>query len=446
MKKDIIQLSDHFTYGRLLRFTLPSIVMMIFTSIYGVVDGIFVSNFAGKTAFAAINLIMPYLMVFGTLGFMVGTGGTALVSMTLGAGDKKKANEIFSLLVYVCIIGGILLTILSIALMRPAAIILGATGQMLEDCVTYGIIVQLALTAYILQYAFQSFCITAEKPNLSLGMTVASGVCNIVLDALFVGMFRWGLVGAAVATAFSQILGGIIPIVYFLRPNDSLLRLGKCKFDGNALLRTCTNGSSELMSNLSMSLVSMLYNFQLIKYAGEDGIAAYGVIMYVNFIFIAIYIGFSIGSAPIVGYNHGAQNHGELKGLLRRSLVILTGFSGILTGAAVLLAEPLSAIFVSYDPALFAMTVRAFRIYSLSFLLCGFNIYGSSFFTALNNGLISAIISFLRTLVCQCAAVLLLPLVFGLDGIWWSVLAAEGIALVLTLYFLVKNRQRYHYA
>ena len=446
MKKDIIQLSDHFTYGRLLRFTLPSIVMMIFTSIYGVVDGIFVSNFAGKTAFAAINLIMPYLMVFGTLGFMVGTGGTALVSMTLGAGDKKKANEIFSLLVYVCIIGGILLTILSIALMRPAAIILGATGQMLEDCVTYGIIVQLALTAYILQYAFQSFCITAEKPNLSLGMTVASGVCNIVLDALFVGMFRWGLVGAAVATAFSQILGGIIPIVYFLRPNDSLLRLGKCKFDGNALLRTCTNGSSELMSNLSMSLVSMLYNFQLITYAGEDGIAAYGVIMYVNFIFIAIYIGFSIGSAPIVGYNHGAQNHGELKGLLRRSLVILTGFSGILTGAAVLLAEPLSAIFVSYDPALFAMTVRAFRIYSLSFLLCGFNIYGSSFFTALNNGLISAIISFLRTLVCQCAAVLLLPLVFGLDGIWWSVLAAEGIALVLTLYFLVKNRQRYHYA
>ena len=446
MKKDIIQLSDHFTYGRLLRFTLPSIVMMIFTSIYGVVDGIFVSNFAGKTAFAAINLIMPYLMVFGTLGFMMGTGGTALVSMTLGAGDKKKANEIFSLLVYVCIIGGILLTILSIALMRPAAIILGATGQMLEDCVTYGIIVQLALTAYILQYAFQSFCITAEKPNLSLGMTVASGVCNIVLDALFVGMFRWGLVGAAVATAFSQILGGIIPIVYFLRPNDSLLRLGKCKFDGNALLRTCTNGSSELMSNLSMSLVSMLYNFQLITYAGEDGIAAYGVIMYVNFIFIAIYIGFSIGSAPIVGYNHGAQNHGELKGLLRRSLVILTGFSGILTGAAVLLAEPLSAIFVSYDPALFAMTVRAFRIYSLSFLLCGFNIYGSSFFTALNNGLISAIISFLRTLVCQCAAVLLLPLVFGLDGIWWSVLAAEGIALALTLYFLVKNRKKYHYA
>ena len=258
--KTQIQLSDHFTYGRLLRFTLPSIVMMIFTSIYGVVDGIFVSNFAGKTAFAAINLIMPYLMVFGTLGFMVGTGGTALVSMTLGLGDKKKANEVFSMLIYFSIIGGVILTVLSILFMRPAAVALGATGQMLEDCVLYGNIVQLALTAYILQYAFQSFCVTAEKPNLSLGMTVASGVCNIVLDALFVGVFGWGLVGAAVATAIAQILGGMIPIIYFLRPNDSLLRLGKCRFDGNALLRTCTNGSSELMSNLSMSLVSMLYN------------------------------------------------------------------------------------------------------------------------------------------------------------------------------------------
>lgn len=445
-KKDSIQLSDHFTYGRLLRFTMPSIAMMVFTSIYGVVDGIFVSNFAGKTAFAAINLIMPYLMVFGTLGFMVGTGGTALVSMTLGAGDKKKANEIFSMLVYVCILGGIGLTVLSIALMRPAAIMLGATGQMLEDCVRYGVIVQFALTAYILQYAFQSFCIAAEKPNLSLGMTVASGVCNIVLDALFVGVFGWGLVGAAVATAFAQILGGFIPIVYFLRPNDSLLRLGKCRFDGRALLRTCTNGSSELMSSLSMSLVSMLYNLQLIKYAGENGIAAYGVIMYVNFIFIAIYIGFSIGAAPIVGYNHGAQNHEELKGLLRRSLVILAGFAGILTALAFLLAGPLSAVFVGYDAELYAMTVRAFRIYAMSFLLCGFNIFGSSFFTALNNGLISAAISFLRTLICQCAAVLLLPLILGLDGIWYSILAAEGVALVLTVVFLVKNRKKYHYA
>ena len=440
-----IQLSDHFTYGRLLCFTLPSIVMMIFTSIYGVVDGIFVSNFAGKVPFAAINLIMPYLMVFGTLGFMVGTGGTALISMTLGMGDKKKANELFSMLTLVCILGGVILTVVSISFLRPAAVMLGAEGQMLEDCVTYGIIVQLALTAYVLQYAFQSFCVTAEVPNLSLGMTVAAGVCNIVLDALFVAVFQWGLVGAAVATAIAQILGAVIPVIYFVRPNRSLLRLGKCRFDGKALLRTCTNGSSELMSNLSMSLVGMLYNLQLLKYAGENGIAAYGVIMYVNFIFLAVFIGFSIGSAPIIGYSHGADNRKELEGVVRRSLMILSTFALVMTGAAMVLARPLAKIFVGYDAQLLEMTVRGFRIYTLSFLVCGFNIFGSSMFTALNNGLVSAVISFLRTLVCQIAAVMILPVFLELDGIWWSIVAAEAVALALTVFCFVKFRKRYHY-
>ena len=441
-----IQLSDHFTYSRLLRFTLPSIAMMIFTSIYGVVDGIFVSNFAGKTPFAAINLIMPYLMVFGTLGFMIGTGGTALVSMTLGMGDKKRANELFSLLTYTAILGGLALTVISMVFMRPAAIALGAEGRMLEDAVTYGYIVQSVLTAYILQYAFQSFCIAAEKPNLSLGMTVAAGCINIVLDALFVGFFRWGLIGAAVATAIAQTVGAVIPIVYFLRPNPSLLRLGKCRFDGKALLRTATNGSSELMSNLSMSLVSMLYNLQLMAYAGEDGIAAYGVIMYVNFIFIAVFVGLSIGSAPIIGFNHGAENHAELKNVLKKCLTLMAVFSVVLTGAAELVSKPLAGVFVSYDPQLHDMTTRGFRIYILSFLLCGFNIFGSSFFTALNNGLISALISFLRTLVFQIAAVMILPMLFELDGIWWSVVAAEVGSLALTAFFMLKYRKRYHYA
>lgn len=441
-----IQLSDHFTYGRLLKFTFPSIVMMVFTSIYGVVDGIFVSNFAGKTPFAAINLIMPYLMLTSVLGFMVGTGGTALISMTLGMGDKKKANEIFSLLTWVCIIGGIMLTALSMVFMRPVAILLGATGQMLEDCVTYGMIVQLALTAYILQYAFQSFCVTAEKPNLSLIMMVVAGVCNILLDALFVAVFRWGLVGAAVATTIAQITGAIIPIVYFICPNSSLLRLGKCRFDGKALLRTFTNGASELMSNLSMSLVSMLYNLQLMAWAGEDGIAAYGVIMYVNFAFMSVYIGFVIGAAPLVGYNHGADNRPELKNIFRKSLILLGAFSLVMTLLAEVTSAPLSKIFVGYDPKLYEITVRGFRIYSLSFLLCGFNLFGSSLFTALNNGLISAVISFFRTLICQIAAVMLLPLVLELDGIWLSIVVAEFAALVLTVICFVKYRKRYHYA
>ena len=441
-----IQLSDHFTFGRLLRFTLPSIIMMVFTSIYGVVDGIFVSNFAGKTPFAAINLIMPYLMVWGTLGFMVGTGGTALISMTLGMGDRKKANELFSMLTYVCVIGGVILTVISMIFMRPAAIALGATGAMLEDCVTYGLIVQIALTAYILQYAFQSFCVTAEKPNLSLGMMVAAGVCNIVLDALFVAVFRWGLVGAAAATAIAQILGAVIPLVYFARPNSSLLRLGKCGFDGKALLRTCANGSSELMSNMSMSIVNMLYNLQLLNYAGEDGIAAYGVIMYVNFVFISVYIGVVIGAAPIIGYNYGADNRAELKNIFRKSLLLLAAFAVAMTLAAELLAGPLSGIFVGYDENLLSMTSGGFMIYALSFLVCGFNIFGSSMFTALNNGLVSAVISFLRTLVCQIAAVMILPIFFGLDGIWWSIVAAELAALCLTVFCFVKFKDRYHYA
>ena len=440
-----IQLSDHFTYKRLLRFTLPSIAMMIFTSIYGVVDGIFVSNYAGKTAFAALNLIMPYLMATSVIGFMIGTGGTALISMTLGMGDKKRANELFSLLTYVSIGGGIFLTVLSVIFMRPAAILLGATGQMLEDCVIYGNITQIALTAYVLQFAFQSFCITAEKPNLSLAMMVTAGVCNILLDALFVVVFHWGLVGAAVATAAAQIIGAMIPLVYFMRPNDSLLQLGKCHMDARALLQTCTNGSSELMSNLSMSLVSMLYNFQLIKYAGENGIAAYGVIMYVNFVFIAVFIGFVIGSAPIIGYNYGADNRMELKNLFRKSLVIIGFFAAAMVGAAFVLAEPLAEIFVGYDPGLMEMTIRGFWIYSLSFLLCGFNIFGSSLFTALNNGLISAVISFVRTLVCQIAAVMLLPLILGLDGIWWAIVISEGVALVLTIFCFLKFKVRYHY-
>ena len=441
-----IKLSDHFSYGKLLRFIMPSVIMMIFTSIYGVVDGIFVSNFAGKTPFAAINLIMPYIMMFGSFGFLMGTGGTALISKTLGMGDKKKANEIFSLLTWVCILGGVALTVISMVLLRPAAILLGAEGQMLHDCITYGMIVLPSTAAYVLQFAYQSFCVTAEKANLSLIMTVASGVCNIVLDALFVAAFRWGLAGAAAATAISQFAGAVIPLVYFARPNKSLLRLGKCSFDGKALLRTFTNGSSELMSNLSMSLVGMLYNIQLLRYAGEDGIAAYGVIMYVNLFFLSIFIGFAIGSAPLFGYNHGADNRPELKSLFRKSLVILGVSALAMTGSAIALAGPLSAVFVGYDADLMAMTTRGFMIYSLSFLLCGFNIFGSSMFTALNNGLISAVISFLRTLVCQAAAVMLLPLVFELDGIWMSIVVAELVALILTGFFLMKYRKRYHYA
>ena len=394
-----IQLSDSFDYKKLLRFTFPSIIMMVFTSIYGVVDGFFVSNFVGKTPFAAVNFIMPFLMILGTGGFMFGTGGSALIAITMGAGDKERARRLFSLFIYVSAICGILIGALGIVVIRPVAAWLGAEGEMLDNCVVYGRIILAVLPALILQYEFQSFFITAEKPKLGLAVTVAAGVANMVLDALFVGVLRWGLVGAAAATAISQSVGGIIPLIYFGRPNTSLLRLTRTKFDGRALLKACANGSSELMSNISMSVVGMLYNIQLMKYAGEDGVAAYGVLMYVNMIFLAAFIGYSVGVAPVIGYHYGAGNHGELKGLLKKSLVLIGIFSVGMVALAEGLARPLALIFVGYDPELLDMTLRGFLVYSFSFLFAGLAIYGSSFFTALGNGLVSALISFLRTMV-----------------------------------------------
>ena len=440
-----IQLSDHFNYRKLLRFTLPSIVMMVFSSIYGVVDGFFVSNFAGETEFAALNFIYPFIMMLGAFGFMFGTGGSALISKTMGEGDMKKAKSLFSLVVYVSIALGVVLSALGIILVRPVAMLMGAEGKMLEDCVIYGRIILLALPAFMLQMEFQTFFVMAEKPKLGLYATLASGIANMALDALLVGVLPWGLVGAAAATAISQLIGGVIPIIYFFRPNTSLLRLGKAKFDGKALLKTCTNGSSELMSNISMSLVGMLYNIQLMKYAGEPGVAAYGVLMYVNFAFIAIFIGYVVGVAPVISYHYGAGNTDELKSLLKKSVLLLSISSVAMLLAGELLALPLSKLFVGDNPYLLQMTLRGFRIFSFSFLFAGFAIFGSSFFTALNDGLTSAIISFLRTLIFQTAAVLLLPLIWQLDGIWVSIIVAELMAVVVTVIFLIAKRKKYRY-
>ena len=440
-----IQLSDHFTYKKLLHFTLPSIFMMIFTSIYSVVDGFFVSNFVGKTPFAAVNFIMPFLMILGAAGFMFGTGGSALISKTMGEGDDQKAHSLFSLFIYVSILCGIIIAAAGFAFIRPVAVLLGAQDTMLEDCVIYGRIILLALPAFLLQYEFQSFFVTAGKPQLGLAVTVASGVTNMVLDALLVAVFSLGLPGAAAATAFSQIVGGIIPLFYFFRPNKSLLRLTKTRYDGRAIFKACTNGSSELMSNISMSLVSMLYNAQLIAYAGEDGVAAYGVLMYVNMIFLAAFIGYSVGTAPVIGYHYGAQNHRELKSLLKKSLTIIAVLSVAMLAAAEILARPLATLYVGYDPELLSLTLRGFVIFSFSFLFAGIAIYGSSFFTALNNGLVSALISFLRTMVFQIAAVLIFPLIWGIDGIWGSIVIAELMAALVTILFVLAMRKKYHY-
>ena len=440
-----IKLSEHFGVGKLLRFTLPSIIMMIFTSVYGVVDGFFVSNYAGKTQFAAVNLIMPFLMILGCVGFMFGTGGSALIAKMLGEGKNEKANSTFSLIVTSSALIGVVFGILGIIFIRPVAIFMKADGELLEYCVTYGRIILAALPFYILQYEFQCVFSTADKPKLGLYVTVAAGVSNMILDALFTAVFPFGIVGAAVATAVSQFVGGFVPLVYFARKNTGLLRFTRFSIDGKSLLKACTNGSSEFMSNVSMSLVSMLYNFRLMEYAGDDGISAYGILMYVSFIFQSFFIGYSIGTASIVGYNFGAKNKKELHSVLMKSLMIVGICALVMFAAGEILASPLSKIFAKDHAELLEMTVHAFRIFSFSFLFSGFSIFGSSFFTALSDGLTSALISFLRTLVFQVAAVIIFPIFRGLDGVWLSIVAAELASIIVTGAFLSAKSKKYGY-
>jgi len=440
-----IQLSDHFTYKRLLRFVLPSVMMIICTSVYGIVDGFFVSNYVGKTPFAAVNLIMPLLMGLGTVGFMIGTGGSAIVSKTMGEGKGDLANQYFSMLVWVALGLGAVLSVLVFILIRPIAAAFGAEGQLLEDCVIYGRILLCAMPAFILQFVFQSFFITAEKPGLNLRIQLAAVVANGILDYLFIVVFSWGLAGAALATAAGQVVGGIVPILYFVRKNDSRLRLAKARFEKGILAKTLINGSSEMVTNLSVSIVSILYNLKLMEAAGEDGVAAYGIIMYVNIIFMAVFLGYAIGSAPVVGFHYGAGNHGELRNMFRKSLLLMAGSGMVMFGIAELTAVPLVMIFAGYDEGLLALTVHGFRLYSLSFIIMGVNVWASAFFTALGNGVVSAAISFCRTLVFQVIVIFILPLILGIDGIWLGVGAAELLALGVSVAFLVGERKRYHY-
>lgn len=440
-----IQLSDHFTYGRLIRFTIPSIAMMIFTSIYGVVDGVFVSNYVGGTPFAALNLIMPFIMVFSAVGFMFGTGGSALVAFTLGTGRKERANEIFSLLIYLVAGIGLVLSVIGWMTAVPMAKLLGATETMLPYCVLYARINMIGLVPFMLQNSFQSFLITAERPKIGLWVTIAAGVTNMLLDWLLMGVLHMGLGSAAAATVIGQFVGGGIPLVYFLLPNRSLLRLGKTRFYASSVVKAATNGSSEFMSNLSMSLVNMLYNWQLMRYAGENGVSAYGIIMYTNFIFVGVFLGYSFGVAPIAGYHCGSGNRKELSNVFGKSMTMIGGAAVVMTLLSEWLAPYLSMIFARSDPALMELTTGAIRIYSLSFLLMGFNMFGSAFFTALNNGVVSAVISFLRALVFEVLSVLLLPSWFGLNGIWSSIVSAELLSILVTGFCLWHFRRKYGY-
>lgn len=440
-----IKLSDHFTYQKLLRFTLPSIVMMIFASIYSVVDGLFVANLVGDLALSAVNIMFPVEMIFGSFGFMLGTGGSAIVAKTLGEEKPALANRYFSMFLYTILAVGVLLSAAGMIWTEPIARLAGASDLLLGDCVTYGRILFGGTAVFMLQTSFQSFFVVAEKPHLGLALSLAAGVTNMVLDYVFIDVLNMGIAGAAWATDIGCCIGGIIPLFYFFHPKRNGLRLTGTQFYGRQLRNACVNGSSELMSNVSASVVSILYNHQLMRLIGEQGVAAFSVMMYVDFAFAATFLGFSMGSAPIVSFHYGAENHSELHSVYRKSMTIIGVTSLAMVALSEGLSRPLASAFVGFDPGLMEMTVHGFRLFALCYFCNGLNIYASAFFTALCNGLVSALISFVRTLVLRGGMVLLLPALFGLDGIWLAVAVAETVCALLSGAFLVAKRKKYHY-
>ena len=440
-----IKLSDHFSYGRLLRFTLPSIIMMVISSIYSVVDGLFVSNLVGDLALSSVNIVFPVAMIVGSFGFMLGTGGSAIVARTMGEGDQPLANRYFSMIIYAVVVLGAVLSTVCVIYMEPIARFAGASDALIGDCVVYGRILLAGSVPFMLQTSFQSFFVVAEKPHLGLALSIAAGVTNMVMDYVLIAVCDLGVAGAAIATVMGYCVGGVLPLLYFLRPKREGIRLTRTRFYGKQLLNACTNGSSELMSNISSSIVGILYNIQLMRLIGEQGVAAYSVMMYVDFVFVATFLGFSIGSAPIVSYHYGAGNHPELKNVFRKSMAVILCTSVAMVILSELLSRPLSSAFVGYNAELLEMTVHGFRLFALCYLFCGINIYASSFFTALCNGALSALISFLRSLLLRGGMVLLMPILFGLDGIWTAVIAAEGLGAVVSLGLLYAKRRKYQY-
>ena len=440
-----LKMSGHFTYKRLLRFVISPILMIICTAVYGVVDGFFISNYVGKVPFAAVNLVMPVDLVPVAIGFMIGEGGNALISKKLGENKRGIANQYFSLLIYTTAVIGVVLSLAGYAFTPVIADILGANDQLKPYCVEYGRILFAAQFFYVLQNIFQSFFIAAGKPDLSLKVSLLSGGINVLLDVLFIVVLQWGVAGAAWATALGQVAGGMAPLAYFARKNSSLLQITRTRLNLPVLFKTFTNGSSDMVSVLSASVITALYNYQLLSIAGEDGVAAYGAIMYITFIFMSIYLGYASGSAPLISFQYGAKNHEELHNLVRKSIVLMLGMGMVITMTAELAAEPLLGAFVGYDKELFSLTLHGYRIYVLAFLLMGLNIWGAALFTALNNGLVSAAISFLRTFGFEMAAVLLLPLWLGIDGIWISIFVAELCTCFFTVYFVMRKGEVYHY-
>lgn len=441
-----IELSGHYSVRRLLVSAVPSIVMILVTSLYSIVDGVFVSNFAGTTPFAALNLMWPAMQVVTVLGLMVGTGGSALVSKTKGEGDDKKADAIFSTLVRFTLILGVIMGALFFILTPQIARWLGAEGELLRQSIIYARICISVAPVFMIQMAFNSFFMAAEKPQLGTALSIASGITNIIVDAVLIVWLKMGIAGAAIGTASGMAVGGLYPIFYFSsKRNSSSLHLVKNTAEFRHVLKACSNGLSEYVGNIALSVVSICYNVQLMKYLGENGVSVYGILMYLGFAFASLFIGYNIMATPVIGYNYGAGNRPELKSLLNKSMGIVLTTGILLAGIVTALARPLATIFVSYDPELLDLAVRAIRIYFISFTICGINMFTSAWFTGLNNGIVSAVAAFTRTLVFELGAVFVIPALFGIDAIWAAVNVAEVLALILSAALILAFRRRYGY-
>ena len=440
-------MEGHYGYRRILKEMWPMVLMLMVTSVYSIVDGWFISNFAGSTAFAAMNIIWPAIAIISALGLMVGAGGSALVSKTFGEGDDERANHIFTMLIKLTFIAGAVISAALFVVMKPLAAALGAEGEMVRYAVIYGRILTAALPVYMLQMAMQPFYMVAGRPELGTITSIACGLTNIALDALFVAGLGWGLTGAAVATAASFIVGGCIPAAFFAsKRNKTPLRFLKdSRYEWPAIGQSLSNGLSEFVGNISFNIVGICYNLQLMKYIGENGVSAYGVLMYVGFIFGSVFIGYNMGISQVISYKYGAGDKAELRSLLRKSCALVAVAGIVITATVELLAPLLSRLFVGYYPALRDLTTYALHIYMISFLICGFNMFASAWFTALNNGPVSAVISFTRTLVFELGCVFILPLLFGIDGIWVAVNVAEVLALILSAALVLGFRKRYGY-
>lgn len=437
-------IAQKFNVFTLLKFAFPTMVMMVFMSLYTIVDGIFVSRLVGSNALSAVNIVYPVISLLIACGIMLSTGGSAIVARQMGEKREQEARENFSMLAVVSVLTGIVILVLGLMFLEPICRILGGTPVLLEDCKIYlGVLLGFGPLT-MLQMLFQTFFVTAGKPGLGLGLTLTGGVVNMVLDYVFMGPMQMGVLGAALATGLGQAIMAVAGVVYFLKVKGNLYFV-KPVFRGNILLQSCGNGSSEMVSNLSTAVVTFLFNITMLKLAGEDGVAAITIVLYGQFLFTALYLGFSMGVAPVVSFNYGNQNHAQLKRIYKICIGFILGSSVFILGIALLFSEPIVGIFTGEENHTYELAVEGFFQFSFNYLFAGINIFASALFTSLSNGKISAIISFCRTFVFITVSIVLLPRVMGITGVWLSVPLAELVTLFISITYLKGQKEVYHY-